>query len=511
MVGTAGFMILWMLAATPTDSTAVAPLPQARVHEEAAPLPPASSEGISGLPPASETPVAPPKETSKPAASKPDDAKPVAPKSEPAKPGTVEAESAKPGVAEAKSPPSNPATTKHPKPNGAQSKADMGETTCTDEKTPHSCGNAEHRYATENGPPSNGRFGWFGRLDYEGWIDQGLTINTLSPRNRSNGPVVYNDRSNEYELNQAYLRLKRDVCQDGCRWDVGGRVDFLYGTDAWYASSRGLELQRDLTDKWNADQYGLAMPQCYMEAYCPWGNGTTVKLGHFYTLFGYEDVTAPDNFFYSHSYVFQYGEPHTGTGFLTETKRGDFTVRAGMTRGWDNWEDNNNDLGFLGGVAWSSPNQRTNIGMNVEFGREQPDPATPVRMVYSLVIQQKIGQRWQYVIQHDFGNEPQAGAGGSVASWYGLNQYVFYTINERWKAGVRIEWFRDEGGSRVPGAGRTADYYELSPGINWTPNDRVLVRSELRWDWTGTPDCYPYGDGTRSNQLLWDLDLIVRF
>ena len=126
-----------------------------------------------------------------------------------------------------------------------------------------------------------------------------------------------------------------------------------------------------------------------------------------------------------------------------------------MTRGWDNWEDNNNDLGFIGGIGWTSANQRTSIALNVDAGREQPDPSTNVRTLYSLVIQQKLGERWQYVIQHDYGNEPGAGVGGTVASWYGVNQYLFCTINECWKAGMRFEWFRDENGSAR--AGRRPD------------------------------------------------------
>ena len=76
---------------------------------------------------------------------------------------------------------------------------------------------------------------------------------------------------------------------------------------------------------------------------------------------------------------------------------------------------------------------------------------------------------------------------------------------------MRFEWFRDENGSRVPDAGGTGDYFELTAGLNWTPGTYVVVRPELRWDWTGTPDLYPYGDHTRSNQLLLDCDVIVRF
>ncbi|MEN6459185.1 MAG: outer membrane beta-barrel protein [Thermoguttaceae bacterium] len=356
---------------------------------------------------------------------------------------------------------------------------------------------------------------WLDGIDVEGWIDQGATINTLSPRNRSNGPVGFNNRSNDYQLNQLYGRLKRDIDIEADRWQLGGRVDFLYGTDSVDTEARGLETFGDFSPKWNSQQLGAALPQCYVEAYCPWGAGLDIKLGHFYSMFGYESVAAPDNFFYSHSYDFEYGEPHSYTGFMTETKLGEFTIQAGMTRGWDNWEDNNNDLGVSGGIGWTSCNRRTSIAVNAAASREQSDPSTNLRALYSLVIQQKFGSRWQYVFQTDYGDEPGAGPNGSLAQWYGIDQYLFYTISDTWKAGLRFEWFYDEGGSRVrvddlPTL-QTGTYYELTTGLNWTPNRHVLVRPEFRWDFTGTPGFYPFGDGTRSNQVLVDCDVVLRF
>jgi hypothetical protein len=359
-----------------------------------------------------------------------------------------------------------------------------------------------------------GQGGWRGWLDgvtTDGWLDQGATLNTLSPRNRTNGPVTFNNRSNDYQLNQLYLLLKRDVDRQGCRWDAGGRIDLLYGTDSLYTSARGLELGDDLSPKWNAQQYGLSMPQAYAEFFCPWGNGLSVKLGHFYSILGYETAPAPANFFYSHSYVYQYGEPKTYTGLLAATHLGDFEIQAGMTRGWDNWGDNNNDMAFTGSIGWTSDDERTSIALGVDAGREQPDPTSNVRTLYSLVIQQKLGERWQYVAQFDYGNEPAAGVGDTIARWYGLNQYLFRTINEHWKAGLRFEWFRDENGSRIADVGQTADYFELTPGLNWTPDEHWTVRPELRWDWTGTAGVYPFGDGTRSSQLLLSCDVIARF
>ncbi|OAH97278.1 hypothetical protein A1332_21675 [Methylomonas methanica] len=62
--------------------------------------------------------------------------------------------------------------------------------------------------------------------------------------------------------------------------------------------------------------YGIVFPQAYLELFAPPGNGLKIKLGEFYTLIGNEAVNAPDNFFYSHSYTMQFGEPFSHTGLL---------------------------------------------------------------------------------------------------------------------------------------------------------------------------------------------------
>ena len=515
MLGTAGFIALWMVAATPAgamfdiddQNTMVrramlhneisvrdaqhlagggASNPQAKKWPDSSAYimasddPRSNEEGIPGLPPTQ-------------AAPQPVERTPVPPPVE-QKPVEISPETLQPS--------SPPIVERR---DFMDVERDYGEAVCSDQ---WSCVPNGRGCGSQSGSVFRS---WLDGVWWEGWLDQGVTFNSLSPRNRTNGPVTFNDRSNDYQLNQLYMRLARDVDVDGGAWDVGGRVDFLYGTDQVYVAARGLEVRDDLSPRWNAQRYGLAMPQCYMEVFSPWGSGLSVKMGHFYSILGYESVEAPANFFYSHSYLRQYAEPFTHTGLLAQTRLGAFEVIAGMTRGDDNWEDNNNDLGFTGGVKWANHRSRTNIAFCVDAAREQSDPSTNIRTVYSLVIQQKLGQNWECVLQHDLGSEPGAGIDRNSADWYGLNTYLFYTINDCWKAGMRFEWFRDEGGARVPGANQTADYFQLCPGVNWTPNDRLIVRSELRWDWTGTPGYYPFGDGTRSDQLLFSFDAIVRF
>jgi hypothetical protein len=528
MFGSSSILALWLLAAVPAGSatasddaddnlaTPVAfqvprPLERwAERREKEAPkplsrtlayedrhLPPASSpDGIPGLPPLPDDTPAPPTGTAP--APKPPQKAAAAPSPQSTPP------QATPRTPPQKTPTPPALLPQTPRPLSG----DIGNASCGDRRGVSSCGEVYER------PKRSGCFAnWIDDVGYESWIDQGATINTLSPRNRINGPVTFNNRSNEYQLNQAYLRLKRDVNADDDVWQLGGRIDLLYGTDSFYTTARGLETFDDFAPKWNAQQYGLALPQAYAEFFVPWGNGLSMKMGHFYAPLGYETVTAPDNFFYSHSYVHQYGEPFTFTGLLGSTKVGNYTFRSGMTRGWDNWESDNNTLGFVGGATWENDSKRTSVALDITVDREQPNPSTDYRTLYSLVVQQKLGDLWQYVIQHDYATEPGAGVGGTTASWYGVNQYLYYTINDYWKAGMRFEWFRDQNGSRVPvlGGPQTGDYYELTAGVNWKPNDRVAVRPELRWDWTSTPGLYPFGDGTRSNQLLLDCDVIVRF
>jgi hypothetical protein len=354
--------------------------------------------------------------------------------------------------------------------------------------------------------------GQFWGLSLDGWISQGVTINTDSPPSGSNFPVTFNDRSNDYQMNQFYLVLSRAVDEAEYHWDVGGRVDLLYGTDQIFTTARGLEVKGDLSPKWNSNRYGLAMPQAYMEVYAPWGNGLTMKLGHFYTILGYETVPAVENFFYSKSLAKQYGEPFTHTGFLGSTRLGILNFQAGMTRGWDNWEDNNNDLGFLGGIDWTSCDQCTSIAFAIHIGREQDEPPLNVnlRTIYSLVAQHWLAERLLYVAQYDHGFEESGAAYGRDADWFGVNQYLYYTINACWRAGLRGEWFRDEDAVRI-NTTTGADYYELSLGLNWMPNDWINVRPELRWDWADPLGGGALPPGLRDDQILLACDVVARF
>jgi hypothetical protein len=391
-----------------------------------------------------------------------------------------------------------------------------------------------------------------------GWINAGIGANGWGAP--WNGPITFNDRAWQGMLNQLYLVNERVVDTSDGGWDLGGRVDLLYGTDFFYTVATGLDAYRGTPDplglggpRWNTNQYyGLAMPQLYGEL----GAGDhAVKFGHFYTIIGYEVVPAVGNFFYTHAYTMQYGEPFTHTGVLdTWTPNDQLTVYGGITNGWDNWDTglapvvNNGYPGFnsnaalLAGVTFASSDETQALTWAITSGNQNTaifdDSYVGNRSMYSLVYTNELTDKLTYVIQHDNGwqfngIERTSGTPGT-ARWYGLNQYMFYNFTDTLIGGMRFEWFRDNNGTRVVSGlrnfvfgsedyadGFAGNFWALTWGLNYLPTNNIVIRPELRYDWysgqagtTGSGDtgARPFGKNfDQTGQFYGGCDVIWQF
>ena len=361
-----------------------------------------------------------------------------------------------------------------------------------------------------------------GGIELYGWIAAGFTHNADSPPSRYNGPLTFNDRDDEGQMNQVYAIAEKPF--DGsCGWDWGGRVDFLYGTDGRFTQAVGLELNQDGTQGLNAGQrfYHMAIPQVYLDV----GRGDwMLRAGHFYTIIGYEGVMAagPNNFFYSHPYVHQYGEPFTHTGALLYWTPSDaWQLIGGVHTGWDTLTVANNGgdrLSFLGGVNWAA--EYVAISVSGTIGDENDGTgAFRQRELISGVLTASITKRLSYALQADYGR--QGVAGGSGQEWYGVNQYAYFCLTDCWSAGLRFEWFRDNSGTRVVAVGDgnpassggfAGNFYQATVGLNWRPWQNLVVRPEVRWDWfdpsTGIV-ARPFDDGAKNSQFTAAIDAVL--
>lgn len=365
----------------------------------------------------------------------------------------------------------------------------------------------------------------------DGWINGGATANADPTINRYNGPIGLNDRR-EAQLNQLYLTFGRDIQPCNCGFDWGARADLLYGSDFFITQSPGIELNPNGTSSWNSSRfYGLAMPQAYGEvAY----NRLSLKVGHFYSIRGYERVRAVDNFFYSKSYGFLYGGPFTHTGGLFTYNLNDrWTFYGGLVNGWDKTDALSDKLAVVGGLKYVPDSDRYSVVASIISGEENGTilPIQGPRTLTSLVFRYSLTDRLDYVFEQLSGwQQNAAGLGGQDAEWYNVNQYLLYTINDCWRAGMRAEWFRDDDGVRLSGnplrntifngpavptaltpAQAAGNYYNLAFGLNWLPSANLTVRPEIRWDWSDGTAGQPYDTFTKDSQFTTAVDAILTF
>ena len=413
-------------------------------------------------------------------------------------------------------------------------------------------------------------------ITWGGWVQAGVTANANDPADGFNGPVTFGDRAGELQLNQLYGYLQRAVNVSGDAWDFGGRVDILYGSDAIFTQAYGVPALDPRTGQplnrgnydlhlttWNDRFMGLALPQAYLEMNLPVGNGLAVKAGHFYTILGYEVVTAPDNFFYSHAYTMQYGEPFTHTGVLgTYAFDSNWSLSAGAvtgsaTGGWDgNFNTQLSNWNFLGGVTWTSDDKAYSLNLGSTAGARSATASSPWAM-YSLVGKANfLDNTLHYVLQNDMGFADDVITGNGIsnnkpgglenATWYGINQYLMYDVQDNLGVGVRMEWFRDNNGFRVlgpqrcpgsfninregvgstyacgsdyanyvPNGGYTpgADYYGLTAGVNYKALKWIMLRPNVRYDWSSNNQAFMGSTPTKmlDNQFTFSADVVITF
>ncbi len=289
---------------------------------------------------------------------------------------------------------------------------------------------------------------------------------------------VHPDRVN---LHQQWFFLEKVASASECEWDFGFRGDIMYGVDAADTQAFGNTVDgagnnRGFDSDWDHGIYGFALPQLYAEVA---RGDLSVKLGHFYTIVGYESVMAPSNFFYSHAYTMYNSEPFTHTGVLATYKVDDtLSVWGGWSLGWDTGFDQFEDgSSFLGGFTKQVTDDVKLIYASVvgDFGW-RGDQA----YVHSVIADMALTEKLQYVFQTDFLTVDETQE-DNVA----IVNYLFYTVNDCLKLGTRVEWWQTD--PLTPGAGNVS-VNEATFGLNYKPHANFVIRPEVRQEWIPAAD-----------------------
>ena len=362
--------------------------------------------------------------------------------------------------------------------------------------------------------------------DYGGWVEAGLYGNNHGTRNvydnwggvgpgqawqgwSGNTAALGPARMADLQMNQLYGYFGKKL-DTRCGWDFGGRVDFMYGTDALYTQSNGMEYS-DNHDRWGKGDYLASIPQIYAEVgYC----NVSLKAGKFYGPLGHEGIMSPNRFFYSTSYAFGI-TPVTQTGILaTWDANSRLSVFGGWTCGEDfgvgdsTFADGDNNAALLGFKY--KVNRKVTFGYSALIGSESDYNEWAgddhKYFVHSFIIGFQPNRCWDYTFEWALRNNNYEGAGWQDRqAAYGINQELIYKYNRCWAFGLRGEWMYN---TLID-----ADSYEVTLGANWTPNNWLLVRPEIRYDYCTFDNggFKTFDEGNSKGQLGVGVSTIVKF
>lgn len=310
-------------------------------------------------------------------------------------------------------------------------------------------------------------------INFGGWMSMGY-------HNRKDG--TFSNYPHHAQLQQGWMFVEKAT--DGSEgWDFGGRLDFMYGTDANNTQAFGNDLGVfDYSDTFShgdlpaTASYGWAIPQLYAEAaYQDW----KFKAGHYFTMHGYEVVPATGNFFYSHAFTMNYSEAFTHTGVhSTYTGIENVELYMGYALGWDTGFDQFDGGSIFHGGFKITPVEDiaftyvTSVGNLGWVGKGY---------AHSIVVDFTLTDKLHYITASDWITTDDSEVIGKDYDTIGWNNYLIYWATDRLGFGGRAEWWKAQGVS----------YYETTVGVNIKPIPNFVLRPELRYQWSPSAEGVP--------------------
>ncbi len=359
-------------------------------------------------------------------------------------------------------------------------------------------------------PPS-----WWDAVTITGYLEGSETANFAAPFNKLNFGRLFDDRTGPM-FNQAILTVQRPLDPKATGYDFGFKVQGMVGEDARYTHYLG-ELDYAIHSRTQLD-----VVEAHALAHLPWvtpisQGGIDVKLGQWVTLEGAEVISAPDNPFFSHSYIFNFGIPFKHTGLMTTTHVNSLLdLYAGVTSGVNTslgWPgDNNAAPAFDGGVGLNLLDGKLTVLATTHIGPENPkqldpfgvgwpngviggipvacacNPNSTLRFLNDMTVTWKATENLtfitdaNYIRDNGWNTVPLIGGSNAALAAFGFNpalfpqralgveaygvaQYAIYKINDLFKIGARAEIFRDNNNFFVAGYPGYFDFVNYEHGF----------------------------------------------
>lgn len=360
-----------------------------------------------------------------------------------------------------------------------------------------------------------------------GWVDVGGDV---SSSKNSNAPTSYDLIPNSVVLDQIGLKFdKQPNTAQTDHFDWGFLQTTIFGTDYRYTTGKGYFSNQLLGHN---NKYGVDPAEIYGLLYFPKiADGMLLKIGRFISPADIEAQWATDNYLYSHSLMFTV-DPYTFTGAQATFKLGSYwQLEVGVHAGndmapWSNsaqingllmarWVSRDNNNSLYGGINslgnGNYTNQHDNLQMIVAtWGHKFNETLHMMTEAYYM---------WQYhaLTGGTVINGPAqpfltgVGPGTLIpgtANAVGFVNYFQILVSPKDYFSIRTDFLNDPQANRT---GYATLYSSHTIGFVHFFNNYIRIRPEIRYERAYANGITPYDNGTKKDQYIGAMDLIVRF
>ncbi len=291
-----------------------------------------------------------------------------------------------------------------------------------------------------------------------------------------NNERIFDQKANTFLIDLAEIQFQKDPPVGG----VGFKLKLSAGETAKYIHASGLG---------NTDQ-PFDLTEAYISYVAPLGKGLRIDFGKFVTFVGAEVIEARDDPNYSRSFLFNYAEPLTHTGFkVGYTFSDQLNAAVYLVNGWDDF-DAVNDSKTYGLSVGYTPIEQIALNFNFLYGPELPNNNADNTFLFDWVGTIKPVKDLTFLLNTDYATQQNQGPDGTTGKWYGISGIAKYDFSKLVSLALRAEYFNDQDGLRT-GIPQQLSEITLTPEIRLVEN--LLLRPEYRHDWS-TQDVFPNSD-----------------
>lgn len=271
------------------------------------------------------------------------------------------------------------------------------------------------------------------KLTWGGYIDTHYSYDFNNPPNGDRSFTTQPARSNEFNLNLAFLdvNLTSERIRGRLAYQVGTSVQSNYSAEPRLGTVSGPDLSRHIQEA----RVGYKV-----------SDKTWIDAGIFFAHVGAESWISRDNLTLTRSLVAEYSPYYLSGVKFSHSATDALTLQLLATNGWQNVSENNTDKNVGTGIEYSW--DRLSLAYNTMVGHEVSSDlyGTPrkgeARHFHNLILKSKNSELTEWAAQLDMGFQ-QKPSSSKFSQWQGFTLMGRFKVADGKKVSVRIEGYQD--------------------------------------------------------------------